>query len=350
MIRVKLATGKEIQSPPVAFAPTSVESAGLSSETRTNMSERKKISIVVPFYSEGAGVDLFYAATCPVFAQIPALDFEVVCIDDGSDDDTLQRLIAIAESDHRYRVIELSRNFGKEAALTAGLDAATGDVVIPIDADLQDPPELIPAMIDEWLKGAEIVLARRVDRSSDSILKRASAEMFYGLHNCLADIHIPPNVGDFRLMDRLVVDALKQFPERQRFMKGLFAWVGFRTVTIDYVRNPRAAGVTKFSGWKLWNFALEGITSFSAAPLKFWSYLGGFGALGTFGYALYIVTRTLIYGIDVPGYASLLVAVLFFGSLQLVSVGMLGEYIGRIYIETKNRPLYLIRKIHGTKS
>jgi len=313
------------------------------------MSERKKISIVVPFYREGAGVDLFYAATCPVFTQIPALDFEVVCIDDGSDDDTLQRLIAIAESDHRYRVIELSRNFGKEAALTAGLDAATGDAVIPIDADLQDPPELMPEMINEWLKGAEIVLARRVDRASDSVLKRTSAEMFYGFHNRLADIQIPANVGDFRLMDRIVVDALKQFPERQRFMKGLFAWVGFRTVTIDYVRNPRVAGATKFSGWKLWNFALEGITSFSAAPLKFWSYLGGVGALATFAYAIFIVTRTLIYGIDVPGYASLLVAVLFFGSLQLVSVGMLGEYIGRIYIETKHRPLYLIRKIHGTK-
>lgn len=313
------------------------------------MSERKKVSIVVPFYCEGVGVDLFYEATCSVFTRIPDLDFEVVCIDDGSDDDTLQRLIAISERDHHYRVIELSRNFGKEAALTAGLDAATGDAVIPIDADLQDPPELIPEMIDEWLQGAEIVLARRVNRATDSVLKRTTAEMFYGFHNRLADIQIPANVGDFRLMDRIVVDALIQFPERQRFMKGLFAWVGFRTVTIDYVRNPRVAGITKFSGWKLWNFALEGITSFSAAPLKFWSYLGGFGALATFSYALYIVTRTLIYGIDVPGYASLLVAVLFFGSLQLVSVGMLGEYIGRIYIETKHRPLYLVRKVHGAK-
>lgn len=313
------------------------------------MSKRQKISIIVPFYNEGEGVDYFYEALCPIFSKTSEMDFEVVCIDDGSRDDTLKKLISVAEKDPRFHIIELSRNFGKEAALTAGIDAATGDAVIPIDADLQDPPELIPEMIKEWSKGAEVVLARRVDRSSDSFLKRKTAEIFYRFHNSLSTIQIPENVGDFRLMDRVAVDALKQLPEHHRFMKGLFAWVGFKTVTLDYVRNPRIVGTTKFSGWKLWNFALEGITGFSAAPLKFWSYLGGIGAFVTFFYAIYIISRTLIHGVDIPGYASLLVAVLFFGSLQLISVGMLGEYIGRIYMETKNRPLYLIRKHYGVK-
>jgi glycosyltransferase involved in cell wall biosynthesis len=314
------------------------------------MSElRKVISIAAPFYNEGEGVDRFYEALCPIFSKASELDFEVVCIDDGSRDDTLKKLILIAEKDPRFHVIELSRNFGKEAALTAGIDAATGNAVIPIDADLQDPPELILEMIKEWYKGAEVVLARRADRTSDSILKRKAAEIFYRFHNHLSTIQIPENVGDFRLMDRIAVDALKQLPEQHRFMKGLFAWVGFKTVTLDYVRNPRTSGNTKFSGWKLWNFALEGITSFSDAPLKLWSYIGGLGALVTFIYAIFIISRTLIRGVDIPGYASLLVAVLFFGSLQLISVGMLGEYIGRIYMETKNRPLYLIRKRYGLK-
>jgi polyisoprenyl-phosphate glycosyltransferase len=313
------------------------------------MNVRSKVSIVVPFFNEGAGVNALWAALRILFDRMSDFEFEVVCVDDGSRDDTLERLVAISGREERIKVIELSRNFGKEAALTAGIDAATGDAVIPFDADLQDPPELIPEMIGEWLKGAEVVLARRRDRSSDSFFKRKTAEMFYRLHNGLSTIQIPENVGDFRLMDRIAVDALKQLPEQQRFMKGLFAWVGFRTVTLDYVRHPRVAGSTKFSGWKLWNFALEGLTSFSAVPLKFWSYVGGVGALSTLAYALFIVSRTLIHGIDVPGYASLLVAVLFLGSLQLLSVGMLGEYIGRIYMETKHRPLYLIRKIHGGK-
>jgi glycosyltransferase involved in cell wall biosynthesis len=311
--------------------------------------QRTKISIIAPIYNESEGITNFYEALCAIFCQAPELDFEVICIDDGSRDDTLNKLISIAENDSRFHVIELSRNFGKEAALTAGIDAATGDAVIPIDADLQDPPELILEMIKEWFNGAEVVLARRADRSSDSFLKRKSAEIFYRFHNHLSTIQIPENVGDFRLMDRIVIDALKQIPEQHRFMKGLFAWVGFKTVTLDYVRNPRIAGTTKFSGWKLWNFALEGITSFSAVPLKFWTYIGGIGALATFIYAIIIISRTLIHGVDVPGYASLLVAVLFFGSLQLISVGMLGEYIGRIYMETKHRPLYLIRKHYGVK-
>ena len=309
----------------------------------------EKISIIVPFYNEGEGVGRFYEALHPILDQIPALDFEVICIDDGSRDDTLKKLISVSMADSRFHVIELSRNFGKEAALTAGIDIAIGDAVIPIDADLQDPPSLIPVMINEWLKGAEVVVARRIDRSSDSFIKRKTAEIFYRFHNILSTIQIPENVGDFRLMDRVVIDALKQFPEKNRFMKGIFAWVGFKTVVVDYVRNPRISGLTKFSGWKLWNFALEGITSFSEAPLKFWLYIGVFGAFTTFIYAIFIISRTLIYGIELPGYASLLVAILFFGSIQLISIGMLGEYIGRIYIETKNRPIYLIRKHYRVK-
>jgi glycosyltransferase involved in cell wall biosynthesis len=306
--------------------------------------KRNLVSIVVPFYNEGDGIEYFFQAICPIFDQLPNIDCEVVCVDDGSNDDTLKKLIAIVDRDPRFHVVELSRNFGKEAALTAGIDAARGDAVIPIDADLQDPPELIFTLISEWQKGAEVVLARRTDRNSDSFLKRKTAEMFYRFHSRISHIRIPENVGDFRLMDRVVVDALKQLPERQRFMKGLFAWLGFKTITVDYTRNPRTIGTSKFSGWKLWNFALEGITSFSAAPLKFWTYIGIVGALLTLSYAVFIIARTLIHGVDIPGYASLLVAILFFGSLQLISVGMLGEYMGRIYMETKQRPIYLVRK------
>jgi len=307
------------------------------------------VSIVVPLYNEGQGVHKLYAALCPVFEQAINIDFEVVCVDDGSRDDTLAQLIAIAEKDHRFHVVELSRNFGKEAALTAGIEESSGDAVIPFDADLQDPPELIPEMINIWLSGAEVVLACRTSRDADSFMKRTTASFFYHFHNRLSTIKIPKNVGDFRLMDRVVVDALKQLPEHHRFMKGLFAWVGFKTVTIEYARKVRAAGESKFSGWKLWNFAVEGFTSFSTAPLKFWSYIGAIGALSTFVYAAVIVARTLIFGVDVPGYASLLVAILFFGSLQLISVGVLGEYIGRIYMETKNRPVYLVRKRYSKK-
>lgn len=307
---------------------------------------RPLVSIVCPFYNEGEGVDLFYAAITRMFASVPDTDFEVVCVDDGSRDDTLRRLVALTQQDKRIRVIELSRNFGKEPALTAGLEAARGDAVIPIDADLQDPPGVIPQLIAAWRSGAEVVLAKRTDRSSDSLAKRKTAEAFYRFHNRVSDLKIPENVGDFRLMDRKAVDALNRLPERQRFMKGLFAWVGFKTVTVDYTREPRAAGQSKFSGWKLWNFALEGITSFSTAPLKIWMYVGLVGALITFCYGAFIVLRTLIHGVDIPGYASLLVSILFFGSLQMIGLGVLGEYIGRIYLETKQRPTYLVRQVY----
>jgi polyisoprenyl-phosphate glycosyltransferase len=311
---------------------------------------RKHLSLIVPFFNEGAGVEVFHKALGPVLAGILGYQIEIICIDDGSTDDTLDRLLALANLNPHYKVIELSRNFGKEAALTAGLDAATGQAVVAIDADLQDPPALIHQLIHMWENGADVVLARRADRSTDGLIKRKTAEWFYRLHNLVADIAIPQNVGDYRLMDRRVVDALKRLPERQRFMKGLFCWVGFKTVILDYDRASRAVGTSKFHGWKLWNLAIEGVTSFSTAPLRMWTYVGVASAVLTALYALSILIRTLFFGVDVPGYASLMVVILFFGSLQLISLGLVGEYIGRIYIESKQRPIYIVRNRYGAES
>jgi glycosyltransferase involved in cell wall biosynthesis len=308
------------------------------------MTKRPLVSIVTPFYNEEGSILGFHQAMSKALANLTDFDFEFICVNDGSNDKTLDELLECVQQDPRYVVLELSRNFGKEAAMSAGIDHAKGDCIIPIDADLQDPPQLISKMLIEWQKGAEVVLAKRIDRSTDSFTKRTSALMFYRLHNAVSSLKIPENVGDFRLMDRIVVDALKQLPERQRFMKGLFAWLGFKTVTVEYIREPRTVGNSKFSGWKLWNFAIEGITSFSLVPLKIWVYIGGLGALFAILYATFIVVRTIIFGIDLPGYASLLVVTLFFASLQLISLGVIGEYIGRIYFESKQRPLYIIRK------
>jgi glycosyltransferase involved in cell wall biosynthesis len=308
---------------------------------------KKTVSIVSAFYNEQGGVDLFLEALTTMFKTVKNTDFEIVCIDDGSTDKTLEELKALVKKDKRVRVLELSRNFGKEAAMTAGIDAATGDAVIPFDADLQDPADVIPQLIEQWQNGFEVVLARRANRDSDSFFKRKSANMFYAVHNKLSPTKIPANVGDFRLMSRDAVDALKKLPERQRFMKGLFAWVGYKTTFVDYTRAPRAVGESKFTGWKLWNFALEGITSFSIAPLRIWTYVGCFGALFSFIYGMWILYITLVQGTDVPGYPSLLISVLFLGSVQLISIGILGEYIGRIYLETKQRPTYIVREHHG---
>lgn len=280
---------------------------------------------------------------------LPALDAtgescEIICVNDGSRDGTLERLREFQKSEARLRIVDLSRNFGKEAALTCGIDHALGDAVIPIDADLQDPPELIAEMVRIWRQGFDVVLAQRVDRSADNMLKRKTAEWFYRLHNAISEPPIPANVGDFRLMDRRVVDALKLLPERRRFMKGLFAWVGFRQATIPYAREARTAGESKFSGWRLWNFALEGITSFSTAPLRVWTYLGLAIAMLAFIFGLFVVGRTLMLGRDLPGYASLITVVLFLGGVQLIGLGVLGEYIGRLYGEAKGRPIYIVRE------
>lgn len=301
------------------------------------------ISLVVPVLNEAAAIPRFLAGVTAALNPVSGHRFEYVFVNDGSTDDTLNCLLEASKSHPQLVIVDLSRNFGKEAALTAGLQEATGDAVIPMDVDMQDPPEVIPRLIAEWEKGYDVVLAKRGDRSTDSFLKRKTAAWFYRIHNLVSDHRIPEDVGDFRLLDRKVVEALKTLPERRRFMKGLFAWLGFRTRGIEYIRQPRTAGESKFSGWKLWNFALEGITSFSTMPLRVWTYLGLLVAAGAFAYFAFIVTRTLISGVDVPGYASLLATVLFLGGVQLIGIGVLGEYIGRIYIESKQRPVYLVR-------
>lgn len=313
-------------------------------------SKRPLISLIVPFYNEREAVDRFFEQVLHVLEPIDAIRFEIVCVNDGSRDGTLEKLVAMSERDRRVKVVDFTRNFGKEAALTAGLDEAAGDAVVAIDADLQDPPSLIPEMIGRWRAGAEVVLARRANRACDSFLKRTSAALFYRVHNALSEVKIPENVGDFRLMDRQVVDALRSLPERHRFMKGLFAWVGFDTVVIDYERTPRSAGKTKFSGWRLWNFALEGITSFSTVPLRSWTYIGGAIAALAFCYGGVIVGRTVLFGNPVPGYASLLSVVLFMGGIQLAGIGVIGEYIGRIYDESKERPVYLVRRRYEARA
>ncbi|MGQ0622023.1 MAG: glycosyltransferase family 2 protein, partial [Panacagrimonas sp.] len=307
------------------------------------------VSIIVPCHDEAESLDEFHRELAAAIDG-NALRFELIFVDDGSGDRTLEKLLELAARDPRVRVIELSRNFGKEAAMTAGLEFARGDAVIPIDADLQDPPSLIPTLIEAWQRGAEMVVAVRADRSTDSWLKRVTANLFYSLHNRLSSVRLPPNAGDFRLMSRPVVDAICRMPERHRFMKGLFAWVGFRTVSVAYQRQERRGGRTKFSGWRLWNFALEGITSFSTAPLRLWTYVGFLGALATAAYGVYLIVRTLVLGVAVPGYASLMTAVLFFGSLQLLALGTIGEYLGRVYIEVKDRPRYVVRKFHGAQT
>ena len=308
------------------------------------------MSLVVPVYNEAETVELFMAEVSRVFPDPTAVRLEVVFVNDGSTDRTLESLLVCQRIDPRIRIVDLSRNFGKEAALTAGLETATGDVVVPIDVDLQDPPEVIHAMIERWREGYEVVLGRRGDRDADTWAKRSSANWFYRIHNRIATPKLLENVADFRLMDRVVVDALNRIPESRRFMKGLFAWVGFRTAHVDYVRPARIAGSTKFNGWRLWNFALEGVTSFSTAPLRIWTYLGLLVSAASFGFAGFIAVKALVHGIDVPGYASLMVAVMFLGGLQLIGIGVLGEYLGRTYIESKRRPIYVVRRLYETRT
>lgn len=302
------------------------------------------LSLVVPFYNEGEVISLFFKEVIPLLEQLPEMRFEIVCVNDGSRDNTLQQLRWHASQDSRIRVVDLTRNFGKEAALSAAIDESRGDVVIPFDADLQDPPHVIAKLVEKWREGYDVVLARRNNRDSDTALKRWTAVMFYRLHNAVSEVKIPENVGDFRLMSRAVVDSLKCLPETRRFMKGLFAWVGYKTATIDYTREARVAGTTKFSGWKLWNFALEGFTSFSTLPLRIWTYAGTFVAICALVHATYLTIRTMVLGVDVPGYASLATAVLLLGGIQLIGIGVLGEYVGRIYFESKKRPVYLINR------
>ncbi|WP_345987972.1 glycosyltransferase family 2 protein [Sulfurimonas sp. HSL1-2] len=302
---------------------------------------RPVISVVCPCYNEEDVINIFLREITKVLGEIGET-YELVFINDGSRDNTLGALVSAKQTFQNMRIINLSRNFGKEAALTAGLDQAKGDVIIPIDVDLQDPPEMIKEFMLHWRNGSDVVLARRIDRSSDSFAKRVSARLFYKFNNKISKVAIPENVGDYRLMTRKVLDALQQLPESERFMKGLFAWVGFKATVVDYKRDERKAGKTSFNGWKLWNFALEGITSFSTFPLKVWLYLGLIISLLAFFYGTVIILQTIILGVDMPGYASTMTTILFLGGIQLIGIGVLGEYIGRIYMESKRRPTYII--------
>lgn len=308
-----------------------------------------EISVVVPLYNEELNIEYLFKR---LLSELSRLDmtYEIVCVNDGSKDNTIGCLIEHHHQNPKIKVVNLSRNYGKEIALSAGLDYANGNAVIPIDADLQDPPELIAELVEKWREGYDVVYATRRSRQGESWVKRFTANVFYRTIDSLSQVPIPRNTGDFRLLDRRVVDALKRMPERTHFMKGLFAWVGFKQTSVIYDRPARYKGETKWNYWKLWNFAIDGITSFSFLPLKVWSYVGLLVAIPSFFYASFLVIRTLIYGIDFPGYASIMVAVLFLGGVQLVSLGVLGEYLGRVYEEVKGRPLYLVRESYGFDS
>lgn len=312
-----------------------------------------ELSIIVPCYNESEVVENFFSAMVGNNGILNnlGLNCELVFINDGSKDNTLELLKAQKEiysnkSNLDIKIVNLSRNFGKEAAMSAGFSVASGEAIVPMDADLQDPPELIAKFVELWRQGYDVVLAKRNDRQEESFAKRFSSSLFYKLNNKISDVKLPDNVGDFRLFTRKVLNAINSLPENQRFMKGIFAWVGFNSITIEYKRPQRIAGSSKFNGWKLWNFALQGITGFGTLPLRIWTYIGFIVSFFAFIYASFLILRTLIMGIDLPGYASLVVIILFLGGLQLIGIGILGEYVGRIYMESKRRPPFIIDEIY----
>lgn len=302
-----------------------------------------ELSVVVPAFNEQEVLPEFHRRLRAVTNSM-AIHAEVVYVNDGSRDDTLKVMDSLAASDDHVSVINLSRNFGKEIALTAGLDHATGHAVVVIDADLQDPPELIPELWSHWRAGYDVVYAQRLSRVGESALKKLTARAFYALMQRIGGrVRLPEDVGDFRLLSRRAVDALKQLREHHRFMKGLFVWIGFPQYAVPYHRDARFAGTTKWDYWRLWNFSLEGITSFTTAPLRLATYLGLITALGAFSYGTFIIYKTLVYGDPVRGFPALMSVVTFLGGVQLVTLGIIGEYLGRIFNETKSRPLYLVQ-------
>jgi glycosyltransferase involved in cell wall biosynthesis len=309
------------------------------------------LSVIVPVKNEEEAILPFVERVGAILDGIAAdQGWEILFVDDGSTDSTLAAIVAANLRDQRVRALSLSRNFGKEAALSAGLDHARGSAVIPMDVDMQDPPEVLPEMVAKWRDGHEMVFGVRRCRQSDGWAKRVTAGLYYRAHNMVSSDKIPENAGDFRLMDRKVVDVIRAMPERNRFMKGLFAWAGFRQVSVEYDRAEREIGTTKYNYWKLWTLALDGITSASTVPLRIWSYVGALVALFALGYAGFIATQAMIFGNRVPGYASIMTSVLFLGGVQLISLGVLGEYVGRILTETKQRPLYVVRDTVGIES
>lgn len=309
------------------------------------------LTVLVPVYNEEAVIGEFYRRTVDVCETLEGTRFELLFVDDGSSDRSIELLHDLIQDDPRVSLLRLSRNFGKEAALTAGLDHVDSDAVIIIDADLQDPPELIPDMLKLWRQGYDTVYGQRTERHGESFTKKVTASAFYRLMARVGRFSIPRDTGDFRLLSRRAVNALKSLPESNRFMKGLFSWIGYPQVALKYSRDPRHAGDTKFNYWKLWNFALDGITSFTTLPLKLASYIGVLLAFGSFVYGAYVVVKTLLWGDPVPGYPSLMTVILFIGGIQLMFLGVLGEYLGRMFDETKRRPLYLIQEhVRGSEN
>lgn len=310
------------------------------------MNKKGLISIVAPAYNEETNIESFYKRIDEIFKTIE-YDYEIIFVNDGSVDNTANVIKPLNVKDNRVKLVNLSRNFGKEIALSAGIDYINGDAAVIIDVDLQDPPEIIPEFIEKYEQGYDVVYATRTKREGETFVKRATAHVFYRIMRRMSKIDIPKDTGDFRLISKKVVLALRELKEQQRFMKGMFSWVGFKSIGISYVREPRLSGKTTFNYWKLWNFAIEGITSFSFAPLQVATYLGfaiaGFTAL----YAIFLFIRTLFYGNNVPGYPSIMVTMLFLGGVQLITLGIIGEYVGRIYNESKRRPLYFVQDTVG---
>jgi len=304
------------------------------------------LSVVAPVYDEATNISPFYSRLIRVIEQMDCR-YEIIFVNDGSHDETLETLLHLMSKDSSIRIIDLSRNFGKEIALTAGIDAACGNVIVPIDVDLQDPPELIPRLLEKWRQGYDVVFATRSMRAGDTLLKRITANLFYRLMEEITAIKVPRATGDFRLMSRRSVQALRQLPEHHRFMKGLFSWIGFNQVGITYEREPRHSGHSKWSYWRLWNLALEGITSLSQVPLQLMTLAGILISTGAFIYAAFIVVHTLLCDTTLPGYPSLITVLLFTSGVQMLSLGILGEYIGRIHNEVKRRPLYLVKHTYG---
>ncbi|MCR8915805.1 glycosyltransferase family 2 protein [Marinobacter panjinensis] len=304
----------------------------------------ESLAIIVPVYNEESVLQEFYQRTSAVLNDLDGMSSTILFIDDGSSDNSVDIIRDLIRKDDRLSLIRLSRNFGKEAALTAGLDHVDADAVIIIDADLQDPPELIPRMIQLWREGYDTVYGQRTERYGESFVKKTTASLFYRFMAGVGRVAIPRDTGDFRLISRRAVNALRSLSESNRFMKGLFSWIGYPQVALRYSRDPRHAGDSKFNYWKLWNFALDGITSFTTLPLKMASYLGMLLAFGSFIYGAYVIIKTIVWGDPVPGYPSLMTVVLFIGGIQLMFLGVLGEYLGRMFDETKRRPLYLIQE------
>ena len=304
------------------------------------------LSVVIPFYNEGDGVEALFERLIPVLEGLD-IAWEVVCVNDGSRDDTLKRLLAVREREPRVGVVELARNFGKELALSAGLSYAEGDAVVPMDADLQHPPELLGDLLAKWREGYDMVIAVRDHRTGQSLGHQISARIFYWLFDHMSEVKLPREAGDFRLMDRRVVDIVNRMPERTRFMKGIFAWVGFRQISIPYHQGERTTGDSRWGFLKLLRLSLDGLTAFSTFPLRVGGVLGLVVSLLAFFYGIYRVVRTLIWGADIPGYESLIVTILFLGGIQLLALGVIGDYLGRVFAEVKGRPLFIVRAAHG---